>query len=90
MTAASVHSETEIAFKSRDATIASLKSRLDDITAEFMEKLNLLVVRMQERVELVRPEGDSVPGRGLKVKDSSQLLIALQNAASIELPKGTK
>ena len=90
MTAAALHSETELAFKSRDATIASLRSRLDDITAEFMEKLHLLLTRMQERVQLVRLEGDDGPGRGLKVKDSSKLLIALQNAASIEVPKGTK
>ena len=88
LTAAQTRLETEATLRARDSVIASLRSRLDDITAEFMEKLQLLVGRMQERVELIVPAGEEDSGRGLKVKDSSKLLLLLQNAASIDLPKG--
>jgi hypothetical protein len=88
VTAAQTRLETEATLRARDSVIASLRSRLDDITAEFMEKLQLLVGRMQERVELIVPAGEEDSGRGLKVKDSSKLLLVLQNAASIDLPKG--
>jgi hypothetical protein len=74
---------TEKTLAAKDAAIAALRSRLDDVTAEFMERLASLFARMQEKIELVVPEAEAGT-RGVRVKDSTALLQALSATASIE------
>lgn len=67
----------------RDAAISALRSRLDDVTAEFMERLASLFQKMQEKIELVVPELEAGT-RGVRVKDATALLQALAATAGTD------
>ena len=83
MEAKTLASTNEAAFAVKDAAISALRSRLDDVTAEFMERLASLFQKMQEKIELVVPDTEAGT-RGVRVKDSTALLQALAATAGTD------
>ena len=54
----------ELRLKAKGAECAALRSRMDDLAAEFGEMLQALQQKMQERVRLVEPAAEGAEGSG--------------------------
>ena len=54
----------EAKLKAKGAECAALKSRMDDLAAEFGDMLQSLQQKMQERVRLVEPAAEGADGSG--------------------------